>query len=367
MKISFLIPSLEVGGSERQTVVLANGLSKAGHDVSVVLFRHKGQLIADLDKSVRLYDLDKGGQGDIIGFLIRSGRFFRRERPDILYTFLGIPNLTGAILQFFLPTTKLVWAVRASDMDMTQYGALSRWSYGLECKLSNIPDLIIANSDSGRRHAVANGYPERLITVIPNGIDTDHFQPDLHARNKVRTEWRIQADTPLFGMAARFDPMKDHPNFFRAAALIAEQIPGAMFACIGTGPKDYVDKMKQVATAENVMDRIIWAGRREDMAQVYNALDVMCLSSAYGEGFPNVLGEAMACDIPCVATDVGDCATIIGTTGAIVSKSDHHCFAQAMNDVFKEKGKGSPRARILETFSIDRMLNSTSDSLSQLL
>ncbi len=134
---------------------------------------------------------------------------------------------------------------------------------------------------------------------------------------------------PVIGIVARLDPIKDHASFLEAAAGVAAAMPAARFVCVGNGEPVYTASLKTRATALGLDSRLLWAGARHDMSAVYNALDVNVLCSI-GEGMPNVLGEAMACGTPCVVTDAGDSALVVGDTGPVVPVRAPRELAAAM-------------------------------------
>jgi len=366
MNIALLIPSLEPGGAERQLVALANGLAERGHRVQVILFRRHGSFIEGLSPDVELSSLNKGGKADVVGFLYRTARHLRSVKPDVLYTFLGVPNLTGALLRPFLGSTRLVWSLRASNMDMAQYGWAARLSCFLERQLSGIPDTIIANSRAGMRHAQQTGMKTEQMRVIHNGIDTDRYYVDRACGEKLRREWLGESGKELVGTVARLDPMKDHENLLKAVRIVLEQRPKVRFVCIGDGPLR--DSLRARSRSLGVEHAVIWAGTRTETVAIYNALDLFCLSSAFGEGFPNVIGEAMSCDVHCVGTDVGDTKEIIGDTGRCVEPCDPEALAAAIVETLGSPGElPSPRKRMLETYSVQAMVQNTEDALRSLL
>jgi Glycosyltransferase len=114
-------------------------------------------------------------------------------------------------------------------------------------------------------------------------------------------------------------------------------------------------------------DNISLLGQRTDIATIMNSLDVHILSSSFGEGFPNVVAEAMACGTPCITTDVGDAAIIVGDTGWVVPPKDSQALANAMLEAMEEKQnnpqawkarKQACRERIVNNFSIEKMVDS---------
>lgn len=359
--ILFLIRSLSTGGAERQLVALANGLAERGHKVSVAVFYGGGDLERDL-RGARLHDLGKAGRWDLPAFFLRLVRLIRKLRPDVLHGYLGTANLLSVLARPFAQRMRVVWGLRASDMDLARYDWVWRLSARLEVLASRFADRIIVNSRAGRDHAVRQGMPAKRLVIIPNGIDTDRYRPDSMAGRAVRGEWGVPDGALLVGHVGRLDPMKDHETFLRAAALLAGQRTDARFVCVGGGDPAEARRLEGLAADLGLADRLVWAGARQDMPAVYNALDVLCLSSAFGEGFPNVLGEAMSCGVPCVATDVGDAALVMGDTGIVVPRRDHAALAAGLRARLErpdENLRAACRARILAEFGLERMVMET--------
>lgn len=369
-RVFFLARSLNCGGAERQLVLLAAGLAQRGHLVVVAVFYDGGAFAAELEAAgVRLIVLEKIGRWDVLLFLIRLARSLRKEHPAILHSYLTVPNVLSALLKPLLPGTQIIWGLRASNMDLSRYDWLSRLTNLLECKLSRFADCIIANSCAGKRHAVENGFSEDKIVVIPNGIDTKYFRFDLEGRRQVRAAWGLGGDEILIGLAARLDPMKDHLTFLEAASCIARERQDVRFVCVGDGPAAYIEALKQQAEALGLNNRLIWAGARDDMPAVYSALDIACSSSCFGEGFSNMIAEAMACGVPCIVTEVGDSAFIVGDAGRVVTPGDHSALAAAIERLIKllpEERRvlgDACRARVVSEFGIDRLVNRTEQTL----
>jgi glycosyltransferase involved in cell wall biosynthesis len=368
--VLFLARSLERGGAERQLVVLAKGLASRGHGVTVAVFYAGGAFEAELAMAgVRIIDLAKQGRWNLVSFLIRMARLLREERPAVLHSYLGVPNILAAALKPLLSGTRIVWGVRASNMDLSRYDSLSRMAYVLERSLARFADCIIANSHAGKHHAVANGFPENKMRVIPNGINTKYFQFDPEGRRQLRLAWGIGEGEILVGLVGRLDPMKDHAAFLAAASYIARMRQDVRFVCVGDGPADYAEALKQRAAVLGLTGQLIWAGASDDMPAVYSALDLASSSSSYGEGFANTVAEAMACGMPCAVTDVGDSALIVGATGRVVPPGDHSALADAIGHLIdlspkerRELGEAC-RARIVSEFGIDRLVQRTEQAL----
>jgi glycosyltransferase involved in cell wall biosynthesis len=361
--ILLLMRSLNVGGAERQLIHLAAGLQARGEEVVVGLFYKGGVLDAELEaRAIRIVDLSKTGRWDVPGFLTRVRNMIAEVRPAVVYSFLGTANIVAAAVRPFAPRFRMVWSIRASNMDLASYGWVSRLNYRLECALSSHADLIISNSFAGRDYAAGHGFPRDRIAVVPNGIDTDRFRPDPVLRAAKRAEWRLAEGETAIGVLARIDPMKGHPVFLRAAAIAARQRPGLRFLCIGEGEAAYSAELERQVAELGLGERVLWTGRSTDPVAALNALDVYCSPSFFGEGFSNSIGEAMACGLRCVVTDVGDSSRLVGTTGRVVPPRDADGLADALLAEAGIQGSDkSPRARqrIVESYSLESMVERT--------
>jgi len=361
VKILFLIRSLNTGGAERQLAVLSKGLCERGHDVVVAIFYPGGPLEKELsDSRVRIRALNKRGRWDFLGFLVRLIQVLREEQPDILYGFHFVPNLVTLILKPFFPTTKVVLGIASSYLDFNQYDGLTRVSFELTRWLSRFADCIISNSKAGREYHLALGYPGEKTMVIRNGIDTERFRPDPQARNRIRSEWGISEHEKLIGLVGRLDPMKDHPIFLQAAALLVNTRKDTRFVCVGGGPQGYRATLQTLAKRLGLEECLLWIGTRDDMPSVYNAIDII-VSSSYGEGLPNVIGEAMACGVPCVVTNVGDSAWVVGDTGEVVPPKDPGALSNAITRLLDHNphAPAQIRRRILERLSVGMLIANT--------
>jgi glycosyltransferase involved in cell wall biosynthesis len=363
--IFLLVRTLGAGGAERQLVQLALGLKERGHLVRVGVFYKEGPLVADLEsKDIPVIDLGKKGRWDLFGFLFRVRRVIAEAHPDIVYSFLGGANLVAAAVRMLGLQFKLVWSVRASDMDLKRYEWTRPLSYRAECLLSGKVDLIIANSFAGRSHAVSNGFSTRRLEVVPNGIDTERFHPDPLLRRRQREKWGLSESDIAIGVLARFDPMKGHRTFLAAAVRIADENSNCRFLCIGEGAEKA--RLQQFVEDLGISGRVIFPGRSDDPVAALNGLDIYCSPSVYGEGFSNSVGEAMACAIPCVVTDVGDSARIVGNTGFIVPRANPTALADALALAASqgELHDGlAARQRIVENFGTGQMVERTAELL----
>jgi glycosyltransferase involved in cell wall biosynthesis len=371
MKVLFLVRDLAIGGSQRQLAALAVGLAERGHEVAVALLYADGELETDLrHRGVRLVPIGKSSRWHAIGPAAKIRRLLLAESADLLYAFLPTQTTLAALLLPRQLKTKLVFGLRASGVRLDRYDYLNALTYRSEAWLSRRADLIIANAHSVRADAIDRGFPSERIAIIANGIDTNAMRPDAAAGQTLRKAWGLSHDTFVIGCVARLDPMKDHQNFLTAAAHFTSKNPAARFVCVGDGPSVYRDQLKALAHSLGVADRVLWPGQMRDVKAAFNAFDIVTLSSAFGEGFPNVVGEAMACGVPVVATDVGDVKAIIGQLGEIVpaGQPESLCagWIRLRERLAQEPGLGkAARDAIVTNYGLDAMVERTDRLLQQ--
>lgn len=365
MKVLFLARQLNIGGAERQLVTLANELASRGHEIVIASFYPGGALSEKLDKPrVRLISIGKRSRWDLFSLYVGVVRVIRQEQPDILHGWMHTQNVIATLARMSLfSRMRLFWCVRSANLELVLDRVESTLVW-LQSKLSGFADCVVVNSMAGLEHAVSDGVPREKMLFIPNGIDTNVFYPNEEEGKRVRADWGISESTKVVGKVARFDPIKNHPLFLRAAARIAAQKPDVQFVCIGHGEASYVQGLKELARSLGIEDRVKWVQARPDVRAVYNALDVFC-STSLSEGFPNVVGEAMACGRHCVVTDVGDSKLVVGGTGIAVPSNDLEALTSGLLQKLDEPERSNLRSRqrILENFTVAHLGDRTEQAL----
>lgn len=267
------------------------------------------------------------------GLLVRLPALARRLRSGravaVVQTWLWHADLLGGLCARAVGNRRVVWNLRNSmpRHPATKRGSrvVARLCAWLSCL---VPARIVCNSASALEAHVAIGYCGRKCAVISNGFDLRSFAPSPDARSELRGRWGVQAGETLVGMVARVDPLKDHATFIRAAARIAARRPDARFALVGEGVSR--DGNIHALLAETGLGaRFVLEERRDDVPRIMSALDVFCLASR-SEGFPNVVGEAMACATPTVATDVGDVRLILDEDRLVAKLADPESLANCI-------------------------------------
>jgi len=363
IRLLFLMRSLEVGGAERLLVELVKNMDHDRFEVTVAAFYDGGALRPLLENlpKVKVICLGKSRRWDVIPFFWKLHQLVKDCRPQVIQSFLDVPNSFN-VLVGKLSGAKVVLGVSASFVDFSRYDWTHALVYKTSAFLSRFADQVIANSQAGQKYSLEHGYSAKNIFIIPNGIDTHTFRPDKSSGERLRAIWGIGKDEKVIGLIGRLDPMKDHPNFLRAAAQVFRRFPTSRFVCVGRGSQEYLAELQRIASELLEPGRVLWVGNCEDddIPAAYNVFDLL-VSSSYGEGLPVVLGEGMASGLPCVVTNVGDSAFAVGETGLTVPAKDPEALAKAIGKILalpeaERLALGQKaRQRVLDHFSIEKM------------
>jgi len=320
VRLMHLITGLGLGGTETWLTRLLPLLPGRFESRVVTLLDLEGEAgalagrIRALGVPVHSLGLRRGRPGP--GALFALVRLLRQWRPHVLQTWLYHADLLGLLAARLSGCGAAVsWGLRGAYMDFSRYGAGTRLTVRACAALSSWPEAVTANSHAGAAHHLALGYRPQSLPVLENGVDGARFRPDAEARACLRRQWGVDDETPVAGLVARVDPMKGHAVFCRAAAEVLKMQPRARFVFCGSGtqPGGPLDALIAAHGLERAAIRL---GPREDIAAVDAALDTLALASL-GEGFPNVLAEALACGTPVASLDVGDARRIAGPGGRV--------------------------------------------------
>jgi glycosyltransferase involved in cell wall biosynthesis len=262
--------------------------------------------------------------------VMRLARWIRESKPDIIHTWMYHANLVGALAARLAGRIPVVWGIHHSALDPRVDKRRTVLVNRVCAFLSQrFPARIVCCSEASLRIHKNLRYAAEKMEVIPNGFDLEKVKPDPTARASVREELGIPADANLIGIAARFHPQKDHLNFIRAAARLHKQMPDIHFLLCGLDIAWQNSQLVEWIETAGIRTCCHLLGVRRDMSRLFTAMDIATTTSLSGEAFPLVIGEAMACGTPCVVTDVGDSALIVGETGTVVAPGDPHALAEA--------------------------------------
>ncbi len=303
--------------------------------------------------------------------LFRLVRILNKERPDLVQTWMYHADLLGGIAARVVGVP-VIWGVRHGRLGRRDK-FLTRITRRACALLSHwVPEAIVCNSEVARSAHAEAGYAATKLVVVPNGFDLSRYRPNAEARAAVRRELGIAADAPLIGLVARYHPHKDHQTFLAAAAEIRDRCGAARFLLCGNDVDWSNGELVSMIDRFELRSVVRLIGTRDDMERITASLDVACLSSIT-ESFPNVIGEAMACGVPCVASDCGDVAEIVGDTGFVVPVRDPHAFAQAVLELVRVEREAwnarsaAARARITAMFAIEAVARRFSEIQNEVM
>lgn len=329
MNLTLIITNLATGGAETMLLKLLEHMNRTRFQPTVISLIGLGEIgprIQALGIPVHTLGMARGLPSPLA--LLRLVRLLRQLQPDIVHTWMYHADLMGGLAARLTGRSRVIWCIRHSNLSKTENKVSTLRVVNLCARLSAwVPAQIISCSTRAKEVHAAVGYRADKLHVIPNGFELDRFTPNAAARASVRAELGVAADAPLVGLIARYDSQKNHAGFVEAAALVAAQLPQVHFVLAGKDV-DASNSVLQAAIAQHgLQERMHLLGRRDDVPRLMAALDVLA-SSSHGEAFPNVLGEAMACGVPCAVTDVGDSADIVGSTGRVVPAGDMQGLAR---------------------------------------
>ena len=362
MHVCHVINNLEVGGAETMLLKLLGRVRNRGIESSVISLIGKGVIgprIEQLGIRVDCLGMVRGFANVVAAY--RLALLLRQRQPDIVCTWMYQADLVGGLASRLVrPRTPVIWNLRTSLQDGDAIGRATRLIRRTCARLSRrVPSVILCNSHAVLAAHDQLGYAANKLRVIPNGFDLEVFRPSVEHRDDVRKELEIPAKTRLIGMMARFHPAKDHAMFLRAAHLIAGRWPDVHFVLCGTDVTP--DNMAFDAALHDSphRHRFHLLGCRSDIPRLQASLDIGVLASITWEGFPNAVGEAMACGVPCIVTDTGGSPEVVGDCGLVVPAGDADRLAAACStwlalrpQELAELGMRA-RNRIQQEFSLD--------------
>ena len=342
---------LGTGGAERMLTHLATRGARHGIRLRVLSLGEGGPFEREIaEAGVPVEHLGVRGPAGAVLRLARLTSIARQSRPAVVQGWMYHGNLAALVAALAVRRRPpLCWSIRQSLAGFDEAPAHTRGVIRLGGRLSRTADLIVYNSQSSARDHEGAGYHRAATRIVPNGFDVERFRPDAEAAPRLRAEIGAAPNDVLIGYVARRHSIKDHGTWIRALARLAERglaVRGVLVGA-GTDARDLAEQARDLG----IGGRLHGLGERHDVERVVAALDIAASSSA-GEGFPNALGEAMACGVPCVATDVGATAELLGDCGTLVRPADPEALAAALAELV---AAGPERRRALGALARERV------------
>lgn len=366
MRITHIITGLNDGGAEAVLYRLCKHERVHQHQVISLSSSGKyGPMLEALGVAVIALKMS-ADQPSLLAFF-RLVKLLRRAKPDLVQTWMYHADLFGGLAARMAGIQKVVWGIRNTTLESGKSKRTTIWIVKLLAKVSwFLPAKIIVCAQRAMNVHEALGYDRSKMRFVANGYDLEDFRPGLDLRGQFRASLYPDHSIPLIGTVGRFDPQKDHANLLDALLILAKQGIAFQYLLVGTGLDISSVQITKWISQRGLSKHVQLLGQRNDIPYIMNALDLHVLPSAYGEAFPNVVAEAMACGTPCVVTDVGDAAYIVGDAGWVVPPGDSSALAEAIaaalqdlsNPVRSSERSLRSRRRIKEHFGIERMISS---------
>jgi glycosyltransferase involved in cell wall biosynthesis len=363
IRIVFVITGLEVGGAETMLAKMLERLCRTKFEPIVISLQSGGPLRERIQHAgVRLIELGMAGPAGSPTAAVRLASLARELRPDVIQGWMYHGNLAAVVMHSALrKRPHLLWSIRITADSLGHEKRLTRWMAGLGARLSTRPHRIIYNSTRSADQHAELGYSSRGALIIPNGFNPEKYKPCEERRAAARERFGLDAHTPVVGIVGRHHPIKDHDGFLVAARLVLDERPDVKFLMVGKGLDQANPAIAGLVESLGLEGACVLAGAQARMETIYPAMDIH-VSSSVSEGFPNVLGEAMCCGVPCVATDVGDSAAIVADTGIAVPPRAPSELARAILALIgedrdeHERRSAAARQRVVEQYSLSSVV-----------
>ena len=361
MKIVHIITTLGDGGAE-------NTLSKiCEHDKQnkhiIISLKDGGKYYKILKKlgiqiyilNIKLYSFYK------IFYIVK---ILNSLKPHVVQTWLVHGDFIGGLMARLAGIDSIVWNIRHSNLQFKKTKILTILIQKILIRFSFfIPKKIIVNSLKAKKIYQQSGYDKKKLIFIPNGYNLNIFKPNKLKYINFRKKYQPKKNIILIGNVARYDPKKDHSNLLNALKIIKSKKINFLCLLFGFKINKFNSKLVTEIKQLKLSNHVKLLGQSDDIPSIMNGLDIYIQSSSFGEGFPNVVAEAMACATPCVVTDVGDASQIVQEFGWVVPPNDPiklaNSIEQAINEIYSKKWHRrciNARKIIKNNFDIKKMI-----------
>ena len=365
MKVIHVITGLQDGGAEAVLYRLCIHEKNCEHVVISLMDQGRyGSLLGNFGIAVHCLNMSSGRVS--ISGLVTLFRLIKKLEPDVVQTWMYHADIIGGFIARLSGVKNIVWGVHHSTLSIADSKLSTVIIARINAFLSHfIPNKIIYCADASREVQESIGFNRKKGYVINNGYNVDEFIPSYEMGGEFRAELGVDDNCFLLGHVGRYSPYKDYPNLLKSVSLLSGQNKNIKLVMVGSELDEGNDELVGMLNALQLSNKVFLLGRREDIPRIMNGVDLFLLSSIT-EAFPNVLNESMSCKTPCVTTDVGDAAFIVGSTGWVVPPGSpalmKEAILQAIDERFEAKDcwiarKNDCRTRIVERFSIDTMVH----------
>lgn len=335
IKLLFVITGLGTGGAEMMLYKFLTRLNRDRFSPTVISMLKGGVFVPRVEAlDIPVFDLGmKPGVLNPIA-LPRLIKLLKQIQPDVIQGWMYHANLIAQLANFLSGCkVPLFWSIHHSVDSLKAEKFTLASTIKLTAWLSSPVNKVVFSAAKGLKQHINLGYDAHNALSISDNFDISKYKPAANPNFNLRQTLNLPEDSILIGSVARYHPMKDHANLIEAAAKLIANCPQVHFILVGPNVDQQNPTLSEQIERLDIAEKIHLLGERQDIPDIMTSLDIFTTSSAYGESFPNVLGEAMSCQIPCVATNIGDSPAIVADTGIVVPPKDPEALAQAWQDL----------------------------------
>ena len=357
IRIVHIITGLGSGGAENMLYKLLKYSDRNKFYHEVISLMDEGVIGEKIrDEGIKIHSLSIS-RTNIIKSILEARRICKDF--DIVNTWLYHADIFGFFIAKILLRKKLIWNIRHSNLDKDANKSRTLMIVKTNALLSKKLDCITFNSNRALENHINIGYRNKKTIVIPNGFELDKFSFNEKNRKILRSALNIDKENKVLITVGRWDIQKDYDTLFKALNQIKNTHTNFKMLLVGTNLDDNNEELCSLASNYNLSDDLILLGRRNDISEILSAADCY-ISSSLGESFSNSIGEAMACSLPCIVTDVGDSKQIVGETNDVVKSKDFNGLAESICKFLEEPEctrNFNSRNRIMENYDIRIVIN----------
>ncbi|ANU10115.1 hypothetical protein BBH88_07260 [Planococcus antarcticus DSM 14505] len=323
--------------------------------ITLIDINHYYQQMTNTGTKIYCINFNKGLLGPLN--ILKIVKIIYKEKPDVIQTWMYHCDFIGIFLKIIFPKKKLIWNIRHSNLVKNVDKSTTIFLANILGKLSFFPNKIICGSVAAYNSHLKVGYREKKLTIIPNGFDTNQFAPNNMIRKEVRKELGLLNENLVIGHIGRANKIKNQIALIEVFSEISREYSNLKLVLIGKGIKEKYQNHSLVIENKSV----ILIDEVSDVQRYLKSFDLFVLPSL-SEGFPNVIGEAMASGVPCISTRVGDSPQIINKEELIAIRNSNSDLEKKilywlnLDSETKKELKIYSRNRIINTYSINKVV-----------
>jgi glycosyltransferase involved in cell wall biosynthesis len=356
-RIIHIITDLNNGGAEKMLYKLLKNSDKDKYYHEVISLIDEGiygEKIKALNIKVHCLKINKS---NLLISLLKARKICKSF--DVVDTWLYHADFLGFIIAKILLNKKLIWNIRHCNLDKDANKLRTLKIVKANSFLSRYVNHLIFNSNKALDNHLRFGYKNKKLKVIPNGFELDIFRYSKNDREKIRELLNINSGEKVLITVGRWDIQKDYYTLIKSLNELKKRNPHFKMIMCGNKLDVTNEELTNLISRYGLKEKVLLLGPQNDIPALLSAADVY-VSSSLGESFSNAIGEAMACELPCVVTDVGDSRIIVGDTGKVVEAKNYIELANSILSILNNEclmGRNEPaRSRVIENYDIKAII-----------